>query len=176
MSFASLVEPLRQVALFQGLEPIQLSEIAKRAERVVFRPGEAIISEGRAGGAAYLIVSGKAVRTAGPGAEPTSEPLSTGTVVGEMAMLVETRYSSTVVCEEPIKALKITRDSLHEQMRSDLALTDHLLDKLSSRLRLLADDLRKIDETLAAGTQFSPSAAASEATFALQPRACEATH
>jgi len=148
MTLASLIEPLRRVSLFQGLRPLQISEIARRAEPILFEPGDTIISEGCAGDGAYLIVSGKAMRTAGPGTDDTAEALGSGTIVGEMAMLVETSYSSTVICQEPTRALKISRHCLLEQMGCDLALTDHIVDKLSNRLRLLANDLRKVDETL----------------------------
>lgn len=150
MTFASLAEPLRRVALFQGLRPLQVSEIARRADRVVFKPDDTIIKEGEAGDGAYLIVTGTAVRTTAPGTDASAEPLGPGTLVGEMAMLVETDYSSTVICREPVRALKITRAGLLEQMSSDLALADHIVEKLSGRLKELANELRKVDETLAA--------------------------
>lgn len=168
MAFASLTEPLRRVALFQGLQPLQISEIARRADRVVFKPGETIISEGQAGDGAYLIVSGTAVRTAGPGADASAEPLGSGTLIGEMAMLVETDYTSTVICREPIRALKIARASLLEQMTSDLALADHIVEKLAGRLKELANELRKVDQTLAAAGGFSPGAVAVWKPLALE--------
>ena len=149
MSLASLTEPLDRVALFQGLQPDQIEEIARRSERLMRKPGEAIITEGDVGTAAYVIVSGSAMRTAGPGLEDDEEPLGPGTIIGEMAMLVETTYSSTVVCNETTRLLRITRDSLLEQMATDLALADHLIAKLSSRLKALANELRRIDGTLA---------------------------
>lgn len=148
MSIGSLVEPLQRVAILQGLGPSQLSEIARRAERVQYKPGEILISEGTPGDAAYLIVSGTAKRTAGPGAGDSN--LGPGTLLGEMAMLVETDYSSTVVCEEPVRALKITREHLLEQMSTDISLADHFLAELSGRLKQLAVELRNIDDTLAA--------------------------
>jgi CRP-like cAMP-binding protein len=156
MSFESLVEPLRRVALFQGLRPIQIREIARRAERVTFRAGDTIIKQDRSGDAAYLIVSGEAVRTSGPTTQAPAEHVAVGTVIGEMAMLVDTAYSSTVTCQGPVRALKITRESLHEQMRSDQSLADHLIEKLAGRLQSLLEDLKKIDQALANNTQCSP--------------------
>lgn len=153
MSIGSLVEPLlRRVALFQGLRPDQLIEIARRAERVQFKPGNAIIREGDPGDAAYLIVSGTAQRTAGPGSDEIVE-LQPGTLIGEMAMLVETDYSSTVVCREAARTLRITRSGLLEQMSADLSLADHLLEHLAGRLRHLAGELRRIDALLGAAEQ-----------------------
>lgn len=153
MSIGSLVEPLlRRVALFQGLRSDQLIEIARRAERVQFKPGDTIIREGQPGDAAYLIVSGTAQRTAGPDSDETAE-LQPGTLIGEMAMLVETDYSSTVVCRDAAKSLRITRSSLLEQMGSDLSLADHILEQLAGRLRHLARELKRIDDLLGAAGQ-----------------------
>ncbi|MGE8940575.1 cyclic nucleotide-binding domain-containing protein [Leptospira interrogans] len=149
MSYELLLEPLRRVPLFQGLRPIQISEIARRAERVMFRAEDVIIREDQIGEAAFLIISGDVVRTSGPGSDSDAS-ISAGTLLGEMAMLVETTYSSTMVCKGPVKALKITRESLHEQMQADLPLAEHLIAKLSGRLRALAEELRRVDQTLAA--------------------------
>lgn len=176
MSFAPLSEPLRRVALFQGLQSAQISEIARRAERVVFNPGDIIIEEGVAGEAAYVIVSGKAARKTGPITNDPAETIGPGTLVGEMAMLVETSYSSTVVCQESVRALKITRTGLLAQMSSDLALADHMVDKLASRLRSLANDLRKVDDALASPRKFNPSMLASSVSAAFQSAISEARH
>jgi CRP-like cAMP-binding protein len=159
MSFETLLEPLRRVALFQGLKPIQITEIARRAERMMFRDGDTIIREDGAGDAAYLIVAGDAVRIGGPAPLGT---LATGTLIGEMAMLVETAYTSTVVCKGPVRALKINRDAMLEQMREDASLADHLVEQLAGRLKILAEDLRKVDAALAP----QPAAVSEQATVA----------
>jgi len=147
MSFELLLEPLRRVPLFQGLRPIQIAEIARRAERVVFQAGDTIIQEDRAGDAAFLIISGEAVRTRGP---VPSEPVPIGSLLGEMAMLVETTYTSTVVCTNSVRVLKLTRENLHDLMLTDLRLAEHFVAKLSYRLRAFADDLKRVDQALAA--------------------------
>lgn len=152
MAIESIVDAVRQIALFQGLRPSQVSEIVRRAERVLFKPGDTIIREGEIGDAAYLIVSGSAVRTAGP-VNSQPEELEAGTLIGEMAMLVETEFSSTVTCRERVKALKITRSGLLEQMILDPSLADHILEKLAERLRQLANQLRQIEKILGSSNE-----------------------
>lgn len=169
MSTEPLAEPLRRVALFQGLRPIQVSEIARRAERIQFKPGDIIIGEGQPGEAAYLIVSGLAARTAGPGSDQAAD-IEPGTLVGEMAMLVETDYSSTVVCRQAVKAFKITRSGLLEQMSSDISLADHILEKLSGRLRQLAGELRRIDAILGSSEQPTQPPPAAGRLLVYEPR------
>jgi len=152
MSTGSLVEPLRRVALFRGLSPGQLSEIARGADRVQFKAGDTIISEGQAADAAILIVSGTGKRTAGPRSDDDTVGRP-GILLGEMAMLVETDHSSTIVCEEPVRALKITRERLLELMAADISLADHFVAELSKRLRQLATEIREVSETLRPATK-----------------------
>ena len=149
MAINALIAPLLKIALFQGLRPLQISEIARRAERIVFRPGQTIVEVDQAADAAYVIVSGGAARTKGPDVGPEPEAIAVGSLVGEMAMLVETEHSSTVVATTSVRALRITRAGMHEQMSEDAALAEHLVAKISARLATLVTELRRIDRGLA---------------------------
>lgn len=140
---------LSHVSLFQGLTPLQISEIARRAERVVYNPGATIIEENAEGDAAVLIISGQTIRVSGPELTSRASPVAEGSLLGEFAMLVETTYSSTVVARGHVRALRITRDELHAQIVEDRVLADHLVQKIAGRLSRMAVELRQIDATLA---------------------------
>jgi CRP-like cAMP-binding protein len=149
MAIDALVKPLLGVELFQGLKPLQITEIARRADRIVYKPGDVILRQDTQGDAAILLVSGEAVRLAGPfDADPTDEPLPSGSLLGEMAMLIETEHSSTIIARTAVRALRITRAALHEQMSEDQSLADHLVQRISKRLSAIAVTLREIDTRL----------------------------
>jgi CRP-like cAMP-binding protein len=147
MAIDSLVKPFLRVPLFQGLKPLQISELARRADRIVYRPGEVIVEEHASGDGAVLIVSGEAVRISGPGVgdEPGAEAVPEGALLGEMTMLIETDHSSTIVAKTTVRALRISRAELHAQMADDPALADHFVTKISGRLSTLAEELRQIE-------------------------------
>lgn len=149
MAIDALVKPLLRVALFQGLRPLQITEIARLADRIVYRPGDVIIREREAGDAAILIVAGEAVRVRGPELQMPAEPVPEGALIGEMAMLIETEHTSTVVARTAVRALRITRESIHAQMQEDPSLAHHFLSRISLRLKLLAEELRHADQILA---------------------------
>lgn len=149
MAIDALVQPLRRIALFQGLRPLQITEIARRAERIVYRAGQTIIEEDTSGDAAILIVSGDAIRNAAPGATDIVEPVASGSLIAEMAMLVEIQHSSTVIARGQVKALRITREEMHLQMEDDPALAEHFVGLLSSRLHHVSEQFRAIDQRLA---------------------------
>lgn len=149
MSVEALVAPIRQVPLFQGLSNAQLSEIARRAERIVFRPGDTIVADHEEGDAAYIIVSGDAIRTRSPGpAAMAADLVAPGSLLGEMAMFIEVTYTSTVVAKSSVRALKITRKQMLDQMAEDSCLADHFVSIISERLRRLAAELSSIERTL----------------------------
>jgi CRP-like cAMP-binding protein len=150
MSMDKLVAPLLRVPLFVGLRPLQITELARQAERVKFSRGDVIIEAGRPGDAAFLIVSGAAGRIDPPDSSGEVEPIEPGSLVGEMAMLVEHVYRATVVACERVLCLKLTRAAVHAQMEEDAALARHFERRIRERLVSVAEDLRQIDAILAA--------------------------
>ena len=114
MAIDKLVAPLLRMPLFAGLKPLQLTEIARQAERIGFRPGSTITQAGAAGDGAYLIVSGEAVRIASD--QRASQVIEPGSLIGELAMLAEHAYGATVL-HRTLHALKITRAALPSRCR-----------------------------------------------------------
>lgn len=133
MKLGLIVELLSGVPLFSGLSDEQLTQIALNGEMVAFDAGQELIHEDESGSAAYLIISGTIKRTAGLFAETDETPFGPGTFVGEMAMLVETAYSSTVSAAAPVKALKFERASMRALMETDDVFVEHFKEKVNHR-------------------------------------------
>lgn len=148
MALDQIVAKLTRQPLFNGLSPLQLREIARAAERVIYNPGAVIIEENAESDAAILIVSGEVVRVSGPELKSRFEPVATGALLSESAMLVETHCGSTVVARTQVRALHITREGLREQMLADPSIADHLVANLAHRLTQLAVELRRVDDIL----------------------------
>jgi CRP-like cAMP-binding protein len=143
------IELLEHVPLLTGLTHAQLTAIADCASKAFFQTGETIIAEGESGDAAYIILTGKAVCSV-PGRERSMpEDLWPGTLIGELAMLVDMVHPVTVVAVERVRALVISREAFHQGMEADPAIAQHVSERLLVRLHGLAEDLRTIDERLA---------------------------
>lgn len=148
MAVPTLAAPLLGQEIFQGLSPLQLTEIARRAERVIFRPGQVLIEEGEIGDAAILIVTGDAVRTSGPCLDGDEEQVEPGSLIGEMSMLIDREHTSTIIARSDVKALRINRQDLLEQMYEDPALAEHIATKINGRLNGLIEQLKSIETLL----------------------------
>jgi CRP-like cAMP-binding protein len=149
MAIDALVKPFLALPLFRGLKPIQLTEIVRCADRIVYQPGEALIEEDQSGDAAIIIISGEAIRLHQSDESSQPEPVIEGSMLGELAMLVETIYTSTVIARSTVRALRITRTDMHALMQQDLSLAEHMTSQITARLKRLALELQSVDDALA---------------------------
>lgn len=53
-----LIDALRHAEIFSGLSPMQITEIARHAERLMYQPDQVIARSGDASGGAILIIEG----------------------------------------------------------------------------------------------------------------------
>lgn len=151
MSISQLARQLLTQDIFRGLTPLQLTEIVRQADRVVFSPGETIIESDTEGDAAVVVVAGEAVRLDDDETTECIEvPIDPGSLLGEMAMLIDHVHTATVVARGQVRALRITRDTLERQMLDDPTLAEHFVARITDRLHAVADELRRIDAHLAA--------------------------
>jgi len=148
MKLAELVGPLKQLDVFSTLSDEQLMMIINGADRVVFRPGQVMIEDGQSGDAAYFIVVGLVERLAQPEIGRSREHFGHGILVGEMAMLVDHVHASTVRAKSEVKALKISREMLYAIMGDNPAIADNFIQTIKSRLSVMVERIKQIDETL----------------------------
>jgi CRP-like cAMP-binding protein len=140
----TLAAPLLRVELFAGLKPSQLSALARAAERIVYRPGDAITRAGEEADAAILIVSGSAEWM-----DETAEEIEIGSLIAEMAMFVELTYGTTIVAKSQVRCFKLARAAMRDVLLKDPELAQHLTTKIAARLSRVANELRAIDEAVA---------------------------
>jgi CRP-like cAMP-binding protein len=168
MAIDPLVAPLLRVELFQGLKPLQITEIARTAERMVYREGEAITVAGDPGEAAFLVVAGACEWVDNIGSA-AGEPIEIGSMIGEMAMFIEHTYGATVVARGQVRCLKINREMMHQLMLEDRGLAQHLTEKIALRLHRVGHELRTIDAVVDDGDAFMTDVGALDAGMVAQP-------
>ncbi|MBN9247232.1 MAG: cyclic nucleotide-binding domain-containing protein [Hyphomicrobium sp.] len=155
MAIDALVKPLLALPLFKGLTPLQLTEIVRCAERIIYRPGDVIIAEDEASDAAIVIVSGNSIRINDNGDAPQKsggETLPEGVMIAELAMFIEIVHATTVIAQGQVKALRLTRQKMHEMMEADANLAQHFSSCIVTRLKLLAKDVKAVDTLIGAVT------------------------
>lgn len=144
MTLETHVELLGRIPIFQGLSLEQLAAIAACGHETQFEHGRTLLRGGDTGNAAFLILSGSVVIQPHQSSQPP-EIMGYGTIVGELAMLVETIFTVSVTTRWPVRALAFEREAMFAVMEEDPAIAHHFAGKLLDRLRQLATDLRRVD-------------------------------
>jgi len=100
------------------------------------QPGEVIIREGEAGDVFYAMRSGLAIVIKGEIETPTVIGFrTTGDTIGEMALLENRPRSATVIALQPVLLWKLERDTFHQFLTENPALSLTLMSILSGRIR-----------------------------------------
>ena len=114
MSADSTVALLQRIPIFARLSPAQITEIARMAEKANSDPATASPRPAHPAKRPTCSSPGDAERAAAPG-----QLLPPGSLIGELAMLVDHIYAATIVAKGRVHCLKITRSAMHGLMLTD---------------------------------------------------------
>ncbi|MGF1649574.1 MAG: cyclic nucleotide-binding domain-containing protein [Hyphomicrobiaceae bacterium] len=146
----SLVDVLSELDLFQGLTAAQLQEVARRSDRVIFNDGDVVVDRDNSPSGAIVIVDGDARRVGKTPDTDEGSMIEPGSVLAEMAMVVDIETSTRVVAKGRVKALRLDRRNIAELLEQHPDIAMALADRVTARLTDLAVRLRHIEAGLAA--------------------------
>ena len=147
MSLESDMEVLGDVSLFRNLTRDQLRLLAFGAEHRFLRQGEILFRAEARADAGFVIASGEVHLVLGEGTERTvARTLGRGTLLGEMALMADTRRPTSAVTATDCDLIRVSRPlfrrmlqeypdialALHEQIRAEFL-------EMSARILALSD-------------------------------------
>ena len=130
---SSWTNVLAEVPIFTDLSGRHLKKVAGAGRIVRFHEGASIIREGTPGDALYVLIDGE-VSVLRPGLPVVT--LGVGSFFGEMALFDDSERSATIVANEPVLCLVITRARFHKLLRTEPPIALGLLKELARRLRV----------------------------------------
>ena len=134
---ARLVEMLRKVPLFSGLDNRELESVMGAGREVSFESGQKIITQGEPGLSFLLVLEGKTeVRKEGRRVAVV-EP---GGFFGEMTVFDDKPRSADIVAVEPTKCFGIASWSFFPMLRANPSVAIEIIRELVRRLRLLDEN------------------------------------
>jgi CRP-like cAMP-binding protein len=126
----------KEFEIFRGLKPSEIFLLLKIAKTVEFDAEEVILREGAIGENFYLILDGEVEVRKGHYTKPGSwnPRVGRGSVLGELAFLLQVPRSMTVVAATPCKLIEIDRDQFHELLEANVTAPYKLLKNISTIL------------------------------------------
>ena len=125
------IELLARVPLFTRCSKRELTRIAALADLVVFSEGKTVMTEGKPGIEAFVIVDGNA-RVTRSGRKIAE--LKAGDWFGEIALLSDVPRTATVVAASPLQTLVLTRRGLSDLIHDVPSIGTKMLASVGDRL------------------------------------------
>lgn len=143
-ALGSEARSLQELPLFANLDANKLKFLAFTSERLVYHPGEVLMTQGDDGNDAYVILSGAAeVVISTDGTEQVLFELGANKLVGELALLCDSKRTATVRAREETVALRLNRDVFSEMARQDPHFSFEMTRDLGRRLILTTSELNR---------------------------------
>ncbi|TLP47065.1 MULTISPECIES: cyclic nucleotide-binding domain-containing protein [Cohaesibacter] len=149
MSLTSDIDLLRNVPFFADFSEDQLRLLAFGAESRMYRAKQVMFRQGDLADSGFVISEGQVRMTITvDGVDQQSQILGPGSLIGEMALLAETRRSAMAAAIEDVKVIQIRRILFRRVMDEYPDLAVQLRDKLAGRLSNMVQDLEQVRSML----------------------------
>jgi CRP-like cAMP-binding protein len=152
MSLESDIALIKGISLFGALPTEQLRLIAFSAVRLELTEGQVLFREGTKAISGFVVLSGGVQLTTGDMAKrKVVAACGVGSLIGEIALFVETKRPATATATAPSQVLEIERKVILRMLNEypDVAL--RMRSTLSGRLSATIAELANVREMLLAG-------------------------
>ena len=143
MNLNEEVELLKGVPIFAKMEPAKLKLLAFTSERMNFAEGQELCHQGDPGDAMYVILGGVAdVLIDTDKGQIRVAQLKKNDFLGEIAVLCDVPRTATIMANEPLSTLKITKDMFYRLVAEFPQMAIEVMRELAHRLEDTNQKLR----------------------------------
>jgi CRP-like cAMP-binding protein len=132
---ATDVTSLQRIPMFKDVDIAKLKLIVLASQRASYRIGDRLLTEGERADTVFIILDGKAnvMRNDGSG-DVQIAVVESGSVVGEMGVVLDRPYSGTIIAETPVTALRIDKRTFLDLLTQVPQFSLALIRELATRL------------------------------------------
>jgi CRP-like cAMP-binding protein len=142
VSLESEVEALRKIPLFRGIDETKLRLLAFISDRMEFKTGERLCTQGEEGDSAFIILQGAAdVLVDTPDGEKTVAQVKENSIVGEIAILCDVPRTATLIAASDMDILTISKDDFLKMLKEFPEMSLEVMRTLALRLERTTRDL-----------------------------------
>tara|TARA_Y100001960_G_C14616743_1_gene798591 strand:- start:468 stop:914 length:447 start_codon:yes stop_codon:yes gene_type:complete len=142
MSLIEEVDLLRRIPLFSNVEPSKLKLMAFTSERLKFREGAELFHQGDMGDSAYIIIDGSVeIIVSTPNGDVKVAQVNKNDIVGEIAILCDVPRTATVIADQDIEVLKISKELFFQMVGEFPQMAVEIMRELAMRLEKTTSQL-----------------------------------
>ena len=147
MSLEDDMALLARVAMLAGMERDALRLLAFAAETRQLRAGDVLFRKGDVSDGGYVVASG-AIAMIEDDASTADAIIWAGGLIGEVALITETRRPATAIAREPTTVLRLSRAMFRRTMEEYPQLAQRLAADLRHRVMAMSADLGRVKTRL----------------------------
>ncbi|MHB2168331.1 cyclic nucleotide-binding domain-containing protein [Alsobacter sp. R-9] len=147
---------LQTVPLFAAMDEDALRLIAFSAENRVYRAGDLLFRRGDMSDGGYVVTSGAVALDEADDGSPAPMVATTGTLIGELALIVDTQRPATAIVREPCSVLKISRHVFRRVLEEFPEVAASVQAHCLARLEAMTGDLGGVRRQLLALDDTTP--------------------
>ena len=147
MSLEDDMALLARVAMLAGMERDALRLLAFAAETRQLRAGDVLFRKGDVSDGGYVVASG-AIAMIEDDASTADAIIGAGGLIGEVALITETRRPATAIAREPTTVLRLSRAMFRRTMEEYPQLAQRLAADLRHRVMAMSADLGRVKTRL----------------------------
>lgn len=145
MSLESDVALIKQVGFFSSFHEDALRLVAFGAQKQSFRAGTELFHDGQTADGGYVIVSGKIrIEVSDSETRIRTKTVSTGSIVGEMALLTRNKRTGTAKVVEDSEIIKIRRDVIYRVLDEYPELAEKLHRRIANSIVTIGNQLEVV--------------------------------
>lgn len=149
MSLESDIALFKAIPLFAGLPTEQLRLIAFSAVRLELAAGQVLFREGTKAGSGFVVLSGDIQLTTGEAEQrKVLASCEIGSLIGELALFVETRRPATATAIGPSEVLEIERKAILRMLNEYPEVAVRMQALLGDRLSATVVELSRVRQSL----------------------------
>ncbi|MBO6757653.1 MAG: cyclic nucleotide-binding domain-containing protein [Roseibium sp.] len=142
MSLETEVEALRRVPLFRGIDETKLRLLAFISDRMEYKAGERLCTQGEEGDSAFIILTGQAdVKVNTPEGDKTVAQVGEHSIVGEIAILCDVPRTATLIAVGDMDVLTVSKDDFLKLLKEFPDMSLEVMRTLAMRLERTTRDL-----------------------------------
>jgi CRP-like cAMP-binding protein len=134
---------------FAAIEPEALRLIAFSGDSLILRAGDVLFRRDEISNGGYVVLSGSIAMDASDNGAATARIVRPPGLIGDLALLTQTRRPATAIAREPSTVLRISRPLFHRVLQEFPGSAERLRQSLSERLDQFIGKLGAMRETFA---------------------------
>jgi len=144
MGLEEIIGKLARIPAFAGIEPEALRLLAFSAETRILRAGDVLFRRDEISNDGFVVLAGSIAMDASGDGVVTARIVRPPALIGDLALLTQTRRSATAIAREPSTVLRISRLLFRRVLHEFPDSAERLRQSLAARLLQFTGELASV--------------------------------